>query len=333
MAAENVIERLLASNEPAVRYQVRLKVLKEDPESKRLEELRRQIPSSRRVEALLSERESDGRIPCHPYSKWYGAHWVLAALADMGYPPGDQSLIPMREQVYDWLLSPSHVRGVKIVQGRPRRCASQEGNALFAMVSLGLADERVDRLAENLLRWQWPDGGWNCDSKPEAVNSSFHESLIPLRALALYGRTRGSEEATKAARRAAEIFLKRGLFRRQRDGRIIHERFLKLHYPPYWRYDILFALKLLAEAGLIDDPRCREALDVLESKRLEDGGFPAEEKYYDARGRKTSTGRWRTGRSAVNWGGVSKRRMNEFVTADAMYVLKVAGRLGGRHDG
>jgi hypothetical protein len=32
---------------------------------------------------------------------------------------------------------------------------------------------------------------------------------------------------------------------------------VKLHYPCYWRYDILFGLKVMAEAGFIRDGRCK----------------------------------------------------------------------------
>jgi hypothetical protein len=60
---------------------------------------------------------------------------------------------------------------------------------------------------------------------------------------------------------------------------------------------------------------------LLESKRLADGGFPAEKKYYQV-----SEGR-QNGRSLVDWGGTSKVRLNEFVTTDALYVLKQANRL------
>jgi hypothetical protein len=76
----------------------------------------------------------------------------------------------------------------------------------------------------------------------------------------------------------------------------------------------------VAEAGLIDDPRCSDALDLLESKRLPDGGWPAEKKYYRVTEKRGS------GRTIINWGGTSKLRMNEWVTADALYVLKAAGR-------
>ena len=34
------------------------------------------------------------------------------------------------------------------------------------------------------------------------------------------------------------------------------------------------------EAGYLDDPRCKDALDLLESKMLPAGGFAAEVKYF-----------------------------------------------------
>ena len=37
------------------------------------------------------------------------------------------------------------------MRGRYRRCASQQGNALYSLVTLGIADERVHSLAERLL--------------------------------------------------------------------------------------------------------------------------------------------------------------------------------------
>ena len=77
----------------------------------------------------------------------------------------------------------------------------------------------------------------------------------------------------------------------------------------------------MAEAGRIQDPRCQEALDLLESKRLSNGGFPAEAKYYRT-GRSASSGR-----STVNWGMTKAGRMNEFVTVEALTVLKAAGQL------
>ena len=126
----------------------------------------------------------------------------------------------------------------------------------------------------------------------------------------------------KAAERAADIFLKRQLYKRNRDGRLMKEEFTRLHFPCYWKYDILFGLKVMAEAGFIEDPRCEDALTLLESKRLPDGGFPAERKLYKA------VEKPQRGGSLVDWGGTSRVRSNPFVTADALSVLKAAGRWG-----
>ena len=123
--AKNIIDKLLNSDEPSVRFKVLVNVLGKKLESARIKKLQREIKSSPRVKLLLLERGKDGKIPVNPYKKWYGAHWVLASLADIGYPPGDESLIPLREQVYGWLLSREHERKIKTIEGRTRRCASQ----------------------------------------------------------------------------------------------------------------------------------------------------------------------------------------------------------------
>ncbi len=311
-----ILEKLLESDDPSLVYKTRIYLCDETPSSIQ----QQKIQSSPRVQKLLSERDTDGKLPHHPYQKWCGAHWVLVMLAELEYPAEDASLIPLREQVYDYLFSKDHVQSIKrkTINGRVRMCASIEANAVYALLKLGLADDRTDELAHRLLDWQWPDGGWNCDKNPETVVASFHETITPLRALALYSQTH--PEIQEAVRRAAAVFLKRRLFRRLTDGSIIQSEFLLLHYPSYWHYDILFALKVLAEAGLICDPRTEEALQLVQSKRLPDGGFPAEQRFYTVSTKSASR------RSLVDWGGVSQKKMNPFVTFDALYALKKAGR-------
>ncbi len=322
---KELVAKLLKSEEPSVRCKVLTGVADKGPRSRAVKEAQQEIKKSARVKALLSERGRDGRIPLDPYSKWRGAHWVLAALADLAYPPGDNSLVPLREQVYGWLLSDEHAKSIPTLEGRVRRCGSQEGNALFATLALGLADERADELAARLIKWQWPDGGWNCDRRPEAVNSSYHESFIPLRALALYARRAGDEKARAAAERAAELFLKRRLFRRLSDGAVMDGNFTRPRYPAYWHYDVLAGLKALAAAGFVRDRRCDDALELLEARQLPGGGWPAQGKYYRyyPPGKATGAGP----PSRVDWGPTGKTKMNEWVTADALYVLREAGRL------
>lgn len=318
----DIIKRLLASAEPAIVYKALAGVKNLGPGSKVLKDLQNQVKNSPRVKTLLSIRNESGEIPFHPYRKWSGAHWVLAILSDLGYPPGDKSLTPLRDQVYDWLFSEKHEKSIKNIRGKVRRCASQEGYAVYYLLKLGLNDDRTDELARRLIEWQWPDGGWNCDKNPSAGISSFIESLIPMRALLHHARQRRNALSKKAALKTSEIFLKRRLFKSLHNGNVIKEKFIRLHYPCYYEYDILFALKVLTEGGLINDSRCNDALDLLESKRLSDGGFPAETTLY----RKVTDPSISRG-SLVDWGGQGKKRFNEWVTVDALSVLKAAGRL------
>lgn len=106
-----IIDMLLSSEEPSIRYKVRTGVLGEPPGSPAIRNLQAEIRQSPRVQALLRNRDGRGRIrPVrHPYKKWIGAHWVIATLADIGYPPGDKNLIPIRDQVLDCWLDPEAI--------------------------------------------------------------------------------------------------------------------------------------------------------------------------------------------------------------------------------
>jgi len=244
---------------------------------------------------------------------------AVFSLLVLGENPESPAMRALREDKCHSKTKAYSRTGVPVMAGRHRRCASQQGNTLYAIVTLGLADARTEQLVERLLPWQWPDGGWNCDKDPSADTSSFMESLTPMRGLAAFARSSGNAKARAAVERAARIFLDRELCKRRSDGRIIRREFVELHYPLYWHYDILGGLKVMNEAGMIRDRRCAFALDALAAKQLPDGGFPAEARHY-----KVSRA-IELGADVVDWGGSSKRVSNPWVTADALAVL-AAGR-------
>jgi hypothetical protein len=318
---EEYLQRLKSHPEPIIRWKTNYILMGNKPSLAETRNFIETRDDSQVIKGLLSNKWRDGSSVFHPYDKWFGSHWGLSILADLGYPAGDYSLKPLLEKSYDWLLSKEHQKNIRTINGRVRRCASQEGNCVYYSLALGIADERTEELAAKLINWQWEDGGWNCDKRPDATVSSFNETLIPLRGLAWYSKSTGDPEARYAVDRAAELFLKRQLMRRLTDGSIIDPNFLKLHYPCYWHYDILFGLQVMAEAGYIQDSRCKESLELLESKWLSDGGFPAEEKYYRVDEKKL------VGHSKVDWGGTSKVHSNPYVSMNAFIVLKHSGRL------
>jgi len=321
MTTTEILKTLLSSKEPAISLKIYLKLLDHDYETKEVKKFINNIkidsPIFSQIFALIPKK---GQIPAYGvYHKWFGVHWLLYILADLGYPPGDTSLIPSRNFELEWLFSDHHWKRTPIIDGRKRFCASIEGNALFSILHLGLDDGRCSELADRLINYQWDDGGWNCDKNPKAINSSYNESLIPMRSLNLYAIKNADKQVKNTIDRAAEVFLKRDLYKNLHTGNIINSKWLKLSYPPYWHYDVLSSLKVLAEANKIKDKRCKDALDILESKRLDDGGFPAEVRYY--------LGSAKSNISPINWGGVNKRKSNPWVTIDALYVLKKAGRI------
>ena len=120
------------------------------PSSTDFQVARKELELSPIIQRLLSDRDSDGQIPFNPYNKWFGSHWVLSILADLGYPEGDDTLKPLLEQSYAVWLSKEHEKYIQTINGRVRRCASQEGNCVYYSIALGLADERTEELAAQI---------------------------------------------------------------------------------------------------------------------------------------------------------------------------------------
>jgi hypothetical protein len=307
------LEWLLASGEPAVRLLARRDVLGEPVELDA-----DAVLAGPWVRGLLAGQRPDGGFGVHPYGKWRGAHWRLVSLVELGAPAGEPRVLAAAETVLAWLTGPGHLRGVERVDGLARRCASQEGNALAVCCRLGLAgDGRVELLARNLVDWQWPDGGWNCDPRATGRRSSFHESLAPAWGLHEYAEAAGAPWARAAALGAAELFLSHRLFRTLGSGEPIREEWLRFHYPPYWHYDVLQALLVLSRLGLADDPRTADALELVAERQGADGLWRSAAAWWAAPGSKSHA-------EAVDWG---RRGASTMVTLNALRVLRAAGRL------
>jgi hypothetical protein len=251
-------------------------------------------------------------VPEQPYHKWNGAYWRLISLADLHLPPGDERVEHVAEAVVSWSMA----FRPQWMDGRARRCASQQGFVLGVCCRLGVPDPRLAELAARLAEWQWPDGGWNCDKRPDVRRSSFHETISPLWGLGEYRRATGDRRLDPVIERAADVFLRRRLFRSTATGEVMHPQFLRFRYPPYWHYDVLFGLRVLADLGLIDDPRAADALDLVESKRRRDGRWNANGRWWRAVGGPTYP-------EAVDWGPSAP---SEMVTLHALRALRAAGR-------
>ncbi|HJR94296.1 MAG TPA: hypothetical protein VJ807_02600 [Gaiellaceae bacterium] len=249
----------------------------------------------------------------HAYAKWSGAFWRLISLVDLGVEPGHPGAVAAAEETLEWVASPSRLAEIRRrrIDGRIRRCGSMEGRALQACLDVGLrGDPRLDVLAEELVESQWPDGGWNCDRKPHVTHSSFNETWGPILGLASYG-------AMEAVARGAEFLLEHRVVFSHRTGEPAHPRMLKVHYPPYWHYDVLAGLRTLQAAGALVDSRTADALDLLEAMRRPDGTWRSQGQWWKRPGSAGSNV------EVVEWGHAA----DEVLTEQAMGVLASAGRL------
>jgi hypothetical protein len=247
----------------------------------------------------------------HAYGKWRGAFWRLASLVDLGAErhPGARAAA---EQVLAWLADPRRLARIhkRRIEGRVRRCASQDGLGIYTCLRAGIRDDpRLDTLAESLVATQWPDGGWNCDVRPTASHSSVNETWGPILGLVEYGET-------ETASRATEFLLNHRVAFSHRTGEPMHPHVVVLHYPPYWHYDVLVGLRTLARAGALADGRTSDALDMLESKRRPDGTWRTEGRWWKRPGSKGSNV------EAVDWGTAAR----DLLTERARAVLAAAGR-------
>jgi hypothetical protein len=318
-ASDPAIGWLLSSKDPSIRFLTLTEVLGRSMRSREVREARDRITDGPRIRALLKGQRRDGGFGVHPYAKWTGGFWRLISLVDLAIPSDHPGARLAVGHVLDWVESPVHRRSIKTIAGRVRQHACHEGFMLAVCSRLGLAREaRVRSLRDSLLMAQWPDGGWNCDPDPDASHSSFHETFAPLWGLHEYARTSGDPEAAAAADRAAEFFLRHGLFRSESTGLVVDPGWLRLRYPSYWHYDVLQGLLVLSRAGRVTDHRARDALDVLQDKRRRHGCWQAEGYWWRPPGSRGSNV------EVVDWGRAGP---NEMITLTALRVLRAAGRL------
>ncbi len=166
----------------------------------------------------------------------------------------------------------------------------------------------VDGIVTRLLAGQPHDGGWNCEAERGAVVSSFNSTICVLEGLLEHERAGRGTDQTRAARRPGEEYLlERSLFRSRRTGEVPVDDWLTFSFPTRWHYDVLRGLEHFRSAD-VRDPRLEEAVELVRSKRQEDGTWLAENthpgpthvRYDDGDGR---PGRWNTlrARRVLDW--------------------------------
>jgi hypothetical protein len=112
--------------------------------------------------------------------------------------------------------------------------------------------------------------------------------------------------------------LQHRLFRSDKTGQIIHEKFTRPVYPHRWHYDILRGLVYFGRANASRDPRLQDALVLLLERRKPDGRWPVGTKYsgkvfFDME-KSSEPSRWNTLRAlrVLRWWNKAGRAMKSF---------------------
>lgn len=204
------------------------------------------------------------------FPEWTSTTWSLMLLRSFGLDPASpqarQAVGRVREHVA-WEHD-----GEPFFAGEVEPCINGKVVALGAYFG-----ENVDRVVDRLLGEQMADGGWNCEQENGSTRGSFHTTIDVLEGLLQYEQSRGVSRDVQSARvRGQDYLQERGLLRRLSTGEVIDPAFTQFSYPTYWHYDVLRGLDYMRAAGAAPDERMAEAIDLVRSKRDEDGRWPLE---------------------------------------------------------
>jgi hypothetical protein len=276
--------RWLLDSDPSIRWQV-MRDLTDAPANEIRAE-RQRVATEGAGARLLALQGPDGR--------WGGAAWnrgwnstmhVLMLLRDMGLDPASdqarRAVGLVRERVTWRGCGPRECDGHAFFEGEVEPCINGQVAAVGAYFG-----EDVRGIVDRLLAEQLPDGGWNCEAANGSTRSSFNTTICVLEALLEYEQAAGdSPETTEARLRGQEYLLERRLCRRRSTGEVIERDrkggavWTRFAFPTWWHYDVLRGLEYLRRAGGAPDQRLAEAIDLVASKRDDDGRWPLETQY------------------------------------------------------
>jgi hypothetical protein len=157
------------------------------------------------------------------------------------------------------------------------------GNMIRTLIKFGYSsDPRVRRAIDWLPKDQLEDGGWNCDHPEKKVkHSSFMSTVEPLWAYSEIPRQKWTRKMKRSIGEGAEFLLMHHIYKSDNHHwQETYPFFTKLHFPMYYFYDILHALRVLTKLGFGDDERIRSAVQLLLSKRRPDGAWNLEGDWY-----------------------------------------------------
>lgn len=271
MDKQQIIDWLL-EGDVSIQYQVWRDLLGVDKRK-----LQASISNEGWGQAYLSKRKSDGHWGDGFYQpKWISTHYTLLDLRNLNLSPTNDIVQESIE-----LILQNNIADDGGIQLGPS--TSQYSDVCVNGMFLNYAsyfktsEIKMHSIIDCLLNEIMADGGFNCrTTRTGAKHSSLHTTISVLEGLSEFqkaGYTYRKDEILSVKKSSIEFILLHQLFLSDRTGQIINKDFLKLTYPCRWKYDILRAMDFFQYTGIGWDNRMKVAIDVLKSKRNNEGSW------------------------------------------------------------
>lgn len=219
---------------------------------------------------LCSYQKNDGYWEGYYSPKWRSTHYSLQTLMCLNYPKTETiqfavNRILSEEKCKDGGISPS------VTHNESDCCVNGMMLAIACFYHASIEDLKT--IIDYFIHAQLKDGGFNCRFNRHKVHhSAFNSTLCVLEGLWRYeeqGYTYRIDEVKKLRSEAEEFLLIHQLYISDKTGHIIDKNYLSMHFPYYWRYDLLRALEYFVISKHGYDIRLEKALIWLKSKQKE----------------------------------------------------------------
>ncbi len=280
-STDNVLDWLLETENPSVRYRTLTELLDVAPDDPQVRQARAQILESKPVQKIFAKMHPDGywlykgKGAGIEYAMSSSTHFILAILAELGLDRQDERIARAVERYLN--LTEPDVPNPNIWQIPPdyrnhQSCLYAYNLRTFVMFGYG-DDPRIRERIAVLLADERHDGGYLCDRatfKP-TTKSCIRGSVKALMAFAVLPEL----WETPRCRQLVEYFLRRRvLFRSTRPEEIIRKELMQTIFPFTIGGSLLEPLYALSRMGYGRDERLKPAWAILESKQDPSGRYP-----------------------------------------------------------
>jgi hypothetical protein len=300
---DDAIQWLLEPENPSVRYWTLTDILERSLNDPEVQEARVAIGRQPLVQELFSNQHTDGHWgddATKPYTAG-GTLGVLIVLHTLGVQPDERTAAGCNS-----LLRFCQNENGGLSLTKTRRSAifpCTTGEHLPMLVYFGLSDDpRVRRAFAFVIEDMSAAEALDCGRYQH--QDCLWGAIAALNGLAALPADMRSVQSQQVVRRLADALLDADY-----DFGGEHKRWLTFGVPRAW--DLLSALRALAAHGYGQDPRFGPLLELILTRRDEQG-------------------RWPCGSTSRTWPLEKRNRPSKWVTLDALRLLKAADNSGGR---